>query len=223
MEVDTRATLVVTEVDARATLVVMEVDSRATLVVIARRDEVPTWQSSRLPGNVTMPAGLPRRFAPRNDKLGKTPRREGWGRKDTCATLVVMKVDAGAALVVMEVDACSTLVVIARRDEVPTWQSSRLPGNVTMPAGLPRRFAPRNDKLGKTPRRGKWGRKDARAALVVMEVDARATLVVIARRDEVPTWQSSRCPGDVTMPAGLPRRFAPRNDTEENFVFSVAL
>jgi hypothetical protein len=135
----------------------------------------------------------------------------------------------------MEVDTRATLVVIARRDEVPTRQSSRLPGNVTMPAGLPRRFAPRNDKSGKTPRRGKWGRKDARAALVVMEVDARATLVVIARRDtratlvviarrdEVPTWQSSRCPGDVTMPAGLPRRCAPRNDTEENFVFSVAL
>jgi hypothetical protein len=76
---------------------------------------------------------------------------------------------------------------------------------------------------------------DTRTTLVVTEVDARATLVVIARRDtratlvviarwdEVPTWQSSRCPGDVTMPAGLPRRFAPRNDTEENFVFSVAL
>ena len=37
------------EVDARATLVVMEVDARATLVVIARWDEVPTRQSSRLP------------------------------------------------------------------------------------------------------------------------------------------------------------------------------
>jgi hypothetical protein len=37
------------KVDARATLVVMEVDARATLVVIARWDEVPTWQSSRLP------------------------------------------------------------------------------------------------------------------------------------------------------------------------------
>jgi hypothetical protein len=63
----------------------------------------------------------------------------------------------------------------------------------------------------------------AYATLVVMKEDTRATLVVIARWDEVPTWQSSRLPGNVTMPAGLPRRFAPRNDTEENFVFSVAL